>query len=145
RLVREYTVLLDPPVFMPSQTQAPTPVTAPQAGAQTEGRIARPAPQPEPQAPAVTESPMAADPTPAPTEQPSFAASPSAYGSEYTVQRDAALWRTASQINPGSPSVSNQTMIALCRANPAAFDGNNNRLRAGAVLRIPETAEIEAV
>lgn len=145
RLVREYTVLLDPPVFMPSQTQAPTPVTAPQAGAQTEGRIARPAPQPEPQAPAVTESPMPADPTPAPTEQPSFAASPSAFGSEYTVQRNDTLWRIASQINPGSPSVINQTMIALFRANPAAFDGNINRLRAGAVLRIPETAEIEAV
>src|SRR5690606_9826395 len=69
----------------------------------------------------------------------------SAFGSEYTVQRNDTLWRIASQLNPGSPSVTNQTMIALFRANPGAFDGNSNRLRAGAVLRIPETAEIEAV
>src|SRR5690606_40959045 len=82
RLVREYTVLLDPPVFMPSQTQAPTPVTSPQAGAQTEGRIARPAPQPEPQAPPVTESPMPADPTPAPPQQPTFPPRPGALAPE---------------------------------------------------------------
>jgi pilus assembly protein FimV len=31
RLVREYTVLLDPPVFMPSQNEAPAPVTTPQS------------------------------------------------------------------------------------------------------------------
>ncbi len=37
-------------------------------------------------------------------------------------------------------------MIALFRANPQAFSGNNiNRLRAGSVLRIPELSEIEAI
>ena len=35
RLLREYTVLLDPPVFMPSQPEAPAPVTTPQTGTQT--------------------------------------------------------------------------------------------------------------
>ncbi len=146
RLVREYTVLLDPPVFMPSQTQqAPAPVTTPQAGAQTEGRIARPAPQPEQQAPAPRQAPV---PAPEPTtrsEEPSFAAAPSSFGGDYTVQRNDTLWRIASQINPGGPSVVNRTMIALYRANPGAFDGNINRLRAGAVLRIPDVAEIDAV
>ena len=147
RLVREYTVLLDPPVFMPSQTQqAPAPVTTPQAGAQTEGRIARPAPQPEQQAPAPRQAPT---PVPAPeqtrSEEPSFAAAPSSFGGDYTVQRNDTLWRIASEINPGGPRVVNQTMIALYRANPSAFDGNINRLRAGAVLRIPDAAEIDAV
>ena len=41
------------------------------------------------------------------------------------------------------PGVSlNQMMVALYEANPAAFDGNINRLRAGAVLEIPDVASI---
>ncbi len=35
-----------------------------------------------------------------------------------------------------------QVMVALFEANPQAFDGNLNRLRAGAELRIPETLEM---
>ena len=36
----------------------------------------------------------------------------------------------------------NQVMVALFEANPEAFDGNINRLRAGAVLRIPDNREM---
>lgn len=36
----------------------------------------------------------------------------------------------------------NQVMVALFDANPQAFDGNINRLRAGALLRIPEFREM---
>src|SRR5690606_6064806 len=57
RLVREYTVLLDPPVFMPSQ-QTPAPVTTPQSATTAEGRIERaPAPAPVPPPPAATPRP----------------------------------------------------------------------------------------
>ncbi len=42
----------------------------------------------------------------------------------------------------GSGVSLNQVMVALYEANPRAFDGNMNRLRAGAELRIPETREI---
>jgi len=35
-----------------------------------------------------------------------------------------------------------QVMVALFEANPQAFDGNINRLHAGAELRIPETLEV---
>ena len=138
RLLREYTVLLDPPVFMPSQEEAPAPVTTPQSGARTEGRIERPAAQPEP-APAA-EPTQTREETIAPT-----VASPAELGGEYTVERNDTLWRIASRVNPGSPSVVNRTMIALFRANPAAFGGNINRLRAGSVLRVPELSEIEAI
>jgi pilus assembly protein FimV len=155
RLVREYTVLLDPPVFMPSQNQAPAPVTTPQSATTAEGRIERsptPAPEPTPApTPRATAPTPASERTPEPTaqrtEEPSgdqqIVASP---GSEYTVQRNDTLSKIAAAANPGNRRVNNRTMIALFRANPEAFSGNNiNRLRAGSVLRIPELAEIEAI
>lgn len=149
RLVREYTVLLDPPVFMPSQNEAPAPVTTPQSATTAEGRIERrptPAPEPTP-APTPRATTPAPEPTAQRTEEPlgdqQIIASP---GSEYTVQRNDTLSKIAAAANPGNRRVNNRTMIALFRANPQAFSGSNiNRLRAGSVLRIPEMSEIEAI
>jgi pilus assembly protein FimV len=145
RLLREYTVLLDPPVFMPSQPEQQTPVTAPLSGARTEGRIERtPEPAPTP-APAEPQRPVPAPET-AREMSPPASAAPAALGGDYTVERNDTLWRIASQAQPGaSPRVLNQTMIALFRANPEAFDGNINRLKAGSVLRIPAQADIESI
>jgi pilus assembly protein FimV len=145
RLLREYTVLLDPPVFMPSQPEAPAPVTTPQAGTQ-QGRIERPVAQqrqPEPQA--TTPLPR---PSSEPTQEPvtSSSASGEPVAGEYTVERNDTLWRIASRVTPGaSRREINRTMIALFRANPTAFNANINRLRAGSVLRIPDLADIESI
>jgi pilus assembly protein FimV len=145
RLLREYTVLLDPPVFMPSQPEAPAPVTTPQAGTQ-QGRIERPVaqqPKPEPQPSEATPLPRPAERTQEPVT--SASAGTSITG-EYNVQRNDTLWRIASGVTPGGTRREiNRTMIALFRANPAAFNGNINRLRSGSVLRIPELADIEAI
>ncbi len=133
RLLREYTVLLDPPVFAPGQAAAaPAPVTAPLAGAPSEGVIERP------QAPVEQAAPPplpAAAPAPATPE----------IGDTYRVERNDTLWNIASRIRPGSIRVVNQTMIALYRANPEAFDGNINQLRAGSLLRVPVAGEIESI
>jgi pilus assembly protein FimV len=149
RLVREYTVLLDPPVFMPSQ-ETPAPVTTPQSATTAEGRIERaptPEPRPAPTRPAATPTPVPS-PEPAAERREEFSsdepviASP---GGEYVVQRNDTLSKIASAANPGPRRVVNRTMIAVFRANPGAFNGNINRLRAGSVLRIPELSEIEAI
>ncbi len=149
RLLREYTVLLDPPVFMPSQpeAQAQAPVTTPQAGATSGGRIERQAQQPPAETPAPQATPV---PTPAPaaerTQEPVASSAGTPIAGEYTVARNDTLWRIASQVTPGgSRREINRTMIALFRANPAAFNSNINRLRSGAVLRIPELSDIEAI
>jgi pilus assembly protein FimV len=153
RLLREYTVLLDPPVFMPSQPEAQAPVTTPQAGAPSGGRIERPvAQQPQPAEPPAQATPLPT-PTPAPspssepTQEPvASAAAGSSLSGDYTVERNDTLWRIASRVTPnGSRREVNRTMIALFRANPAAFQGNINRLRSGSVLRIPELSDIEAI
>ncbi|HEY8540203.1 MAG TPA: FimV/HubP family polar landmark protein [Steroidobacteraceae bacterium] len=144
RLLREYTVLLDPPVFMPSQPEAQAPVAAPQSGARTEGRIervpepARPTPVPAPE-PAPSAEPVV-------RETPAAAPASVALGGTYTVERNDTLWRIASRMQPGAgPRVINQTMIAIFRANPEAFDGNINRLKAGSILRLPDQPEIDAI
>ncbi len=138
RLLREYTVLLDPPVLLPSQA-APAPVQpaesfAPQPGAGAVDRPAAAAPAPQPAAPAV--QPPAAQPAPAPAPQ-------LAAGTYGPVQRAETLWSIASQLQPQGVTL-NQMMVALYEANPNAFDGNMNMLRAGAVLRIPETQTLTA-
>ncbi|AMN47495.1 hypothetical protein ACG33_10375 [Steroidobacter denitrificans] len=158
RLLREYTVLLDPPVFMPAQPEAPAPVATPQAGAQADGRIERTQPEPvrpdpvqseEPAAEAVPEPASMATPASAPVPRTETPAQPAArsltQGGEYVVERNDTLWRIAQATNPGATSVVNRTMIALFRANPHAFNGNINRLLAGSVLRIPDLAEIDAI
>ena len=146
RLLREYTVLLDPPVFMPGEKEAPAVVQAPKSGAVSEGRIARepapqaqpvPAPQPAPQPQPRTEV------TPAPSSVAEQGDSQLAGGSSYTVQNNDTLYRIAQQVRPGSRRVVNQTMIALFRANPDAFSGSIHRLKAGSVLRIPDAAAID--
>jgi pilus assembly protein FimV len=151
RILREYTVLLDPPVFMPSQPENQAPVTSPQSGTRNEGRIEReptpapaPAPVPSPSEPA-RPAPAPAEPE-ATRETPISSTAPAALGGSYTVERNDTLWRIASRAQPGaSPRVVNQTMIALFRANPEAFDGNINRLKAGSVLRVPEQGDIESI
>jgi pilus assembly protein FimV len=140
RLLREYTVLLDPPVFMPSQPEANRPVTAPESGARTEGRIERPSAEPTPTRPVPAPESVTQEETAAPVS------APAAVGGTYEVQRNDTLSRIARRVNPqGSAGAQNQTMIALFRANPEAFAGNINVLKAGSVLRVPDLAEIEAI
>jgi pilus assembly protein FimV len=75
KLVREYTMLLDPPVFTPGQPQvASAPVSAPAAGGGArEGSIARGAEAPPPAAPVQTSAPVT---TPAPAPAPEASPEP---------------------------------------------------------------------
>jgi pilus assembly protein FimV len=88
QLMREYTMLLDPPVYTPGQPAAASaPVSAPATSAETRaGSIARsteapaPAPAPAPVSPAATEAaaPAAEAPAPSATAAESAAPTPSA-------------------------------------------------------------------
>jgi pilus assembly protein FimV len=140
RLLREYTVLLDPPVFMPEQT-APAVVQAPR------GAAAQPGPgagtierAPEP----VASAPAPAEPVPVAPATTSAASAAPVTG-EYRVQRGDTLWLIANRTRTDTSTTLNQMMVALYRANPDAFLGNMNLLKEGATLRVPDTTEIAAV
>jgi pilus assembly protein FimV len=124
RLVREYTVLLDPPVFAPnSVAAAPVPAPAVSQG-QSTGQIERPAPQ---------EAPTAAPP-------------PAAGGGDsYEVRRGDSLSAIARRLSASTGQRTDQLMVSIYRGNAGAFEGDMNRLRAGSVLRIPAGDEVAAV
>jgi len=129
RLLREYTVLLDPPTFAPPPaTQETQAVDAPrQAAPADRGRIERPAAR-QPDRPAADDAPAGAFDT--------------AAGGDYRVARGDTLWRIAEELRPDERLSMNQVMLAIYEANPQAFDGNINRLRANASLSIPSADDI---
>ncbi|MFL6605910.1 MAG: FimV/HubP family polar landmark protein [Steroidobacteraceae bacterium] len=156
RLVREYTMLLDPPVYTPGQSPASNaPVAAPSAGTGArEGSIARESAR---DSGAVPPSQDTSSISPNPPGEPSGAApaapraagsSPTAAsGSTHVVKRGETLSSIAASAS-GNATNSPQTrswMLAIYQANPPAFEKNMNLLRSGAVLRIPEGSDVSAI
>jgi len=131
RLVREYTLLLDPPVFAPTPAPA-APVQAPATVAARSGAVARPA----------ASEPRAAS---APVFAPSGGAAAGADQDSYSVRRGETLSGIASALAPERGASTEQAMVSLYRANPRAFDGTMNVLRAGAVLRVPDAATMTSI
>lgn len=131
-MLREYTVLLDPPIFAAQPAQpAPTPV-APTPRATTGTVVRVPVPIAEPEAESEPEYRQPAMPSALPA-----AGRPD----EYMVQRHDTLWELSRDMRPAGTEI-NQMMIAMFRANPDAFYGNINRLKAGVILRIPDSVEM---
>lgn len=128
RLLREYTVLLDPPTT--TKRRAPQVTPAPQTRRAT----------PVPAAAAAPVQPAASPAKAASPAQPVMATGGSEYG---PVKANDTAWSIAKQVRPRGVSME-QMMIALLNANPNAFvDGNINRLRKGQILRVPSAAEIQ--
>src|SRR6188508_938567 len=164
--VREYTVLLNPPVLLPGG--APTPAIQPaetrpstsstpinRATAPPAPTPAAPAPSPGPSqqvtpavrepAPEVTTPPPSAPPLTSSTSQSAPRQPASAAGGVYgPVQRGETLWGLSDRMRPEGISI-NQMMIAIYRQNPDAFGGNINVLRAGSTLRLPESIDFDGL
>ena len=170
RLLREYTVFLDPPVFeeaaaapevAPAETAAPAPSSEIQRQSQPEAASVAEAPaqtavvaapiagssEPAPTEVVADEPEVAAEPEPAPAPAPApvedrRVQQPPAMSGEYRAQNGDTLWRIANRARGDSGLTTNQTMLAIYRANPEAFMGNINALKAGSILRIPPEAEM---
>jgi len=119
KLVREYTVLLDPPTTL---DRRPAPVARPQSAA-----------------PAAISAPSEVPRTAAPSAS---AVMPDEYG---PVQDSETLWGISRKLRPDGASLA-QTLMALYKANPNAFArGDINRLQKGRILRVPNRDEVFAL
>ena len=115
RLLREYTLLLDPPIF----DDAP------------ETKIAPAVTQSRPTTPARTERT-----TPRYVEK-----KPQWEGDIYgPTSKTDTLWGIASKVRPGRSVTIQQAMVTIFEANPDAFmRGNINNLKRGAEIRVPDS------
>ena len=174
-LIREYTVLLNPPAFQTTNT-APAPAAAAPAqvpaAASTAPVATAPVPVPTPsaatQAAPETTAPMAqppaevaAAPQPAPSEAstPAPAASPPAAPAPSVEQAPAqrALGTNYGPIRRGETLSSiaksvrpegvtlNQMMVAIYQANPEVFMHNINRMKSGYILRMPTASDAQGI
>ena len=148
RLIREYTMLLDPPVF--AQRKA-APVQAPVVSTPAPATVAAPqvvAPAPVASAPVVDSGNDLFPRIDLGTEAsaPITRAPVVASGEGYKVKRNDTLWSIASSLRPDNAIGIEQMMMALLRNNPQAFtNGNINGLKSGFILRVPERDMIEAM
>ena len=151
RVIREYTVLLDPPSL-----RADAPVVPPVAAATTPTAPSVLPPATRPSAPSTSSTPGLATTPPgtpaASTAPPQAAATPRAATprstpaeGSYVVKSGDTLGAIAGRNKPASVSL-DQMLVAILRANPDAFVANNvNRLKAGATLTFPSESEVAAV
>jgi len=147
RLVREYTLLFDPPTTARAAPASPAPATAPTMAA------AAPAPAPTAQSRAAERRAAPATRAPAsesaPAQAPARAAAgerPAAAGvDEYKVKAGDSLSRIATRtLRPGVSL--DQMLVSLYRGNPQAFQDNNmNRLKSGVVLAVPSAESAQGV
>ena len=118
RVLRNYTVLFDLPLYSGEAAAVPAPAAT------------------------VSSEDSPRTETPQEAEKP-WRATPSYTGDSYRVVRGDTLWGIASRLRAENASVQ-QTMLALHRLNPEAFiRGNINLLRAGAVLSLPDRSDVE--
>ena len=140
RILRDYTLLFDPPslreVAAPTAPQvtaaaSSTPIASTPSATAAARETAAPAPKPKAQRPAAA---VAAAATP--TEK---AAATSA--KQVTVRTGDTASKIAGAHKPASVSL-DQMLVALLRSNPDAFASNNiNRLKSGVVLDIPSAEQ----
>ena len=136
RLLKEYTVLLDPPVFdtglAVNALEVDRSVKTPGNSNITDLTTTT-----------VVDSADVADVvTPAPTVKPR---QDNLGPGQYRVQRNDTLWEIALKVPDRGSYSPQQVMLAIQDLNPEAFLGSNiNRVKAGSVLDLPSAAQISS-
>jgi pilus assembly protein FimV len=149
RLLREYTILLDPPGMAVPQTVSPVAVSVPQA--KPEQLPAPVAAKPSAEAHnGVSAAPLPekaagqAKPQKAP-ETKQAADKPAQAAGSVRVKKGDSLSKIAGRVRPANVSLE-QALVSLFHENPEAFlDNNMNRLKAGGQLKVPSVETMAGV
>ncbi|BBP03640.1 peptidoglycan-binding protein [Sulfuriferula plumbiphila] len=151
RMVREYTVLLDPPGAAAIQAAVPplevTPATVNSNAAAAQSRESAAQPKPPSAAEPKTAGAAAATRKSAKTtEKPATDNAEKSTAQTYgPVKRGDTLASIASQTRPDGVNLE-QMLVGLYRENRKAFDGNNmNRLKTGKILKLPSREQVAAI
>ena len=127
RLLREYTVLIDPPVFLEKPVAAnEAPVSTPQGA---------------------SVAPVKSVATPEPTQSRTSSGSQHALVAEdgYIKTTDETLWEVALKARPSSDYSVQQTMLAIQDQNPRAFmRGNINLIQQHQKIKVPSPEQIRS-
>lgn len=128
RLLREYTLLLDLPLYA---TESPSAKKIEAASQSSQPKV---------------QSSRQAQERSTKTASPSVATSSLAAGDgEYKVSSGDTVWGIAKKIKPSDASL-HQTMAAIKQYNPQAFINDNiNLLKKGAIIRLPEGSDITSL
>ncbi len=136
RLFREYTVLLDPPLYDPTARDSKFTRSQPSSGS-----MAEPVTLDDPAHKVIYTDDF--------EQTSSSVASPNVNytGGDYgPISESETLWSIASAMRPDTSTSVNQMMLALLRANPEAFLNQNiNGLKRGQILRMPNESELAAL
>ena len=149
RVLREFNLVVDRPSAT-AEPLTPIEVQAPGVGSERSGTVERAPQGAEPVAPpppaATTPEPATPDRTERADERPNVVSRPAARsGDAVTVRRGDSLYNIAERLSRRSAATTSQLMVGLYRANPEAFGASMNDLRSGAVLRVPDLAELSAL
>ena len=150
RLLREYTVLLDPPGYtgeVDPNAQTAQPPMVKSFSKNKKDQIADTTMADE----GVASAPSSKKPSKRTkkikpvddTEAPMETAGANS-GNDYTTQRGDTLAKIAQDMKPEGVSLE-QMLVGLYQANPEAFQGNMNRLKVGQILRQPSQENLSAV
>lgn len=139
RVLREFNLVVDRPAET-AEPLDPIEVQAPTVDAGRSGTVDR--------APASVPAPAAAEAAPPAgiVIADSAAPKPSRRGADsIAVRRGDTLYRIADRLARSTGTSTSQAMVGLYRANRDAFGASMNEMRAGAILRVPDIAELSAL
>ena len=145
-LLREYTILLDPPVFMTSDQRVTSRPAAEDSSrpAASDASSSRPAAAPAPvvapvAVPAASDDSATTNTSMVLNEEATYTRPAWAPSDGYRIQQGDTAWSLASKLRPDDSVTVEQMMIAMLRSNPEVFINNNvNGLKRGYILRVPD-------